>query len=98
MWLHSCYTHTANKNTSSELSQDMVFFKMFVLSLIFLIEAPKVNHVTARLNNRTVSYLFEQSHGKFLVWYTVFGCADVLSTLRADVEVDTHQEILLRST
>ncbi|TNN68423.1 hypothetical protein EYF80_021344 [Liparis tanakae] len=43
-----------------------------------------------------MSYLFEQSHGKLLVGYAVFGCADVFSALRADVEVDPHQEILLR--
>lgn len=45
----------------------------------------------------TALYLFEKSHSKLLVRYTVFGRADVLSTLGADVEVDPHQEILLRN-
>lgn len=47
---------------------------------------------------QTSPYLFEQSHGKLLVWNTVFCCADVLSTLCADMEVDSHQEVLLRNT
>lgn len=45
----------------------------------------------------TVSHLLEQSHGELLVRYAVFGGTDVLPALCADVEVDTHQEILLRN-
>lgn len=40
-------------------------------------------------------YLFEQRHGELLVWDAVFGGADVLSALGADVEVDAHQKVLL---
>lgn len=48
-----------------------------------------------RRSTRRLSHLLEQSHGELLVRYAVFGCADVLPALRADVEVDPHEEILL---
>lgn len=57
----------------------------------------KLNPVGAQ-TMLTDSYLLKERHGKLLVGYAVFGCADVLSALGTDVEVDTHQEVLLRNT
>lgn len=42
------------------------------------------------------AHLFEERHGKLLVGYAVFGCADVLLALVGDVKVDAHQNVLLR--
>lgn len=42
--------------------------------------------------------LFEKCHGKLLMWDAVLGCADVLLGLIRDVEVDPHQEVLLKKT
>lgn len=91
MWLHSCYTHTANTNTNtaSESSQDILCLQQGLCVFYYFL---------IKVTQMSVSYLFEQSHGKLLVWYAVFGRADVLSALGTDVEVDTHQEILLRNT
>lgn len=42
-----------------------------------------------------MSHLFEQSHGKLLVWDAVSGCADVFFGLFGDVEVNPHQDVFL---
>src|SRR4029434_9329244 len=41
-------------------------------------------------------YLLKQRHGKLLVGDAVLGRADVLFGLIGDVEVDSHQEVLLQ--